>query len=157
MRKGRKFLATLLTFVCLMATSMSVMAAEPQTTPEVTTEAVNVEAVEAGANVARSSGIYGYAASYTSSTIGSFYINATGSSTSKGGLTIESYSFPSNDVQVAITLYRPDGTKALNTLLTGNQKIESISFSNAPAGQYKVVYNVFGTIKGWLGGWVFSK
>ncbi len=156
MRKGRKLLATLLTFVCLMTTSTSVMAAEPQSTPEVTTE-VAAEAVEAGSIVGLASGIYGYAASYTNSITGSFYINATGSSTSRGGLTIESYSFPSSSVQISITLYRPDGTKALTTLLTGNQKQESLSFSNAPAGQYKVVYTILGTSKGWLGGWVFSK
>lgn len=150
MKKTRKFLATLLTFACLITTSMSVMAAEPQATPEAAEEAV-----EAGANVARSSGIYGYAASYTNSSIGSFYIDATGSSSSPGGFTIESYSFSSSTVKIAITLYRPDGSQAKTVTLTGNQKVENLTFSNAPAGRYRVDYSVLGSAKGWLGAWVY--
>lgn len=152
MRKGRKLLATLLTFVCLMTTSTSVMAAEPQSTPEVTTE-VAAEAVEAGSIVAHS--IYGYAASYTNSSMSSFYVNATGSSSGSGGFTVESYSFSSSNVKIAITLCRPDGSEARTVTLTGNQKIENLTFSNAPAGRYRVDYHVYGSAKGWIGAWVY--
>ena len=154
----------------LICTSTSVMAAEANNvTPIVegdrgnfANDPVNERNIPSGYEVineetARASGIYGYAAGYTNSASGSFTINATGSGTSRGGFTIESYSFSSNDVTIGITLKRPDGTVALSTTLTGNQKIENLSFSNAPAGTYTVVYRVAGTARGWLGGWVYSK
>lgn len=147
MRKRRKLLATLLTFVCLMATSMSVMAAEPQATPEVVTEAANVEAVEAGASVGRSAS--GYAADYTDSHIDSFTINVTGSTSSSGTAKIKAWDFSGN-VIVYVSLKRPDGTYAFSDLkLTVGQEI-SKSFSNLQTGTYTLLYTVYGTGKGWI-------
>lgn len=154
----------------LICTSTPVMAAEANSVMPIvegdrgnfTSDPVNERDIPSGDEViygetARASGIYGYAAGYTNSMSGSFTINATGTGTSKGGFTIESYSFPSNSVSIEITLKRPNGTVAVNRVLTGNQKVENLSFDNAPAGTYTVVYRVAGAPRGWLGGWVYSK
>ena len=153
----------------LICTSTPVMAAEANSVMPIVegdrgnfaNDPMNKRNIPSGYEViygetARASGIYGYAAGYTNSTTGSFTINATGSGTSKGGFTIESYSFSSSDVTIGITLKRPDGTVAKTVTLHGNQKIENLSFSNAPAGTYTVVYWISGTSRGWLGGWVYS-
>lgn len=154
-KRSNRLIALLLALVLSLSMGTTVFAAEPNVAPE---EAmVEKEAVGLAQNAAMASArsIYGYAASYTNSSMDSFYVNATGSSSGSGGFTIESYSFPSNTVKIAITLYRPDGTKALNASLTGNQKIENLSFSNAMPGNYRVNYVVYGSSKGWLGAWVY--
>lgn len=149
-KKSNQLIALLLAAVLSLSMGATAFAADPQATPEVATEVT-----EADDNVARASGIYGYAASYTNSSMDSFYVNATGTSSSSGGFTIESYSFPSSTVKIAITLCRPNGSQAKTVTLTGNQKVENQTFSNAPAGQYRVDYNIFGSSKGWLGAWVY--
>lgn len=154
-KRSNRLIALLLALVLSLSMGTTVFAAEPNVAPE---EAmVEKEAVGLAQNAAMASArsIYGYAASYTNSSMGSFYVNATGSSSGSGGFTIESYSFSSSTVKIAITLCRPDGSEAKTVTLTGNQKVENLSFSNAPAGRYRVDYYVFGSAKGWLGAWVY--
>lgn len=156
MKKGRKILATLLTFVCLMATSTSVMAAELQATPEVTTEAVSVEAVtteavEAGASIARSAS--GYAAKYTSVKTGSFTIDVSGSGTCSGA-TFKSSDFPDGAI-IYVNLYGPGNVLIKsNVKLTGNMEAYC-KFSGYGTGTYKLTYSVYGVDKGWLHCWVY--
>ena len=146
MKKGRKILATLLTFVCLMATSTSVMAAELQATPEVTTEAV-----EAGASIARSAS--GYAAKYTSVKTGSFTIDVSGSGTCSGA-TFKSSDFPDGAI-IYVNLYGPGNVLIKsNVKLTGNMEAYC-KFSGYGTGTYKLTYSVYGVDKGWLHCWVY--
>ena len=163
----KKAFLTLLVTTSLLMSSMTVAAAETSTAETFVcdTEVAqqSSDKVFEESTLSNDSGVmpyanlYGYAASYTDSVMGSFYIDVSGSSASRGGFTIESYSFSSSSVKIGITLYRPNGTKALDVILTGNQKIENLSFSNAPAGTYRVDYHVYGAARGWLGGWVYQK
>lgn len=99
--------------------------------------------------------IYGYAADYTDYDAGSFTVNAPGSATSTGHATIKSSDFSSSSVLIYVTIYRPDGTRAVtNAKLTGNQE-KVVSFTNAQPGNYKVVYSVDGTVKGWIHCWIY--
>lgn len=145
MKKRRKVLAVLLTLVCLMATSMSVCAAEP--------EAKSEETVTTSAAAPRS--IYGYAADYTDYEADSFTVNAPGSSTATGHATIKTSDFGSSTQIVYVSIYRPDGTRAVtNAKLTGNQE-KVVSFTNAQPGNYTVAYAVNGVYKGWVHCWIY--
>lgn len=145
MKKGRRVFAVLLTMVCLMATSMSVCAAEP--------EAKSEEVVTTSAVAPRS--IYGYAAKYTDYFVDTFTVNAPGSSTATGHATIKSSDFSSSSVIIYVNIYRPDGSRAVtNAKLTGNQE-KVVSFTNAQPGTYTVSYSVTGTVKGWMHCWIY--
>lgn len=166
MKKMRTFLTTLFVTTSLLMSSITVAAAETSTeativcdtgVEQLSDKVFEENTLSNDSAIMPYANLYGYAAGYTDSIMGSFYIDVSGSFSSRGGFTIESYSFGSSSVQIGITLYRPDGTKALDTILTGNQKIENLSFSNAPAGTYRVDYHVYGVQKGWLGGWIFQK
>lgn len=102
------------------------------------------------------SGIYGYSAGHITSTVYSFRISATGSGTSRGGLSIKTHGFSSNQTEIEVTLRRPDNSVARTVILTGNTMVEDLSFSNAPAGNYTVVVTVAGSPGGYVSAWVFS-
>ena len=103
------------------------------------------------------SGIYGYAAGYISSSTVSFKVNATGSGTSSGGISVKTHGFSNNDIQIAVTVRRPDNTVAKIIMLKGNTMLENISFTNAPAGQYTVSAEAYGVSSGHVSVWIYSK
>lgn len=150
MKKREKFLATLLTLACLIATSMPVMAAEPRCV-EPTESVVVANNDEAGI---MPMSIYGYAAKYTNPMSGSFVVNSPGSGNSRGTFQITTHDFPTNP-SINAVLYRPDGTCAGQIYVTGNGT-KSIRFSNAIPGDYTVIYAVDGTERGWISAWVTS-
>ena len=154
----------------LICTSTSVMAAEANNvTPIVegdrgnfANDPMNKRNIPSGYEVineetARASGIYGYAAGHITSSGSSFIINATGTGTSRGAMSIKTHGFSSNSVTVQVTLKRPNGTVAKTYVLTGNTMVEDIPFDNAPAGQYTAVVTVIGNPGGYVSVWVFSR
>lgn len=158
MKKRRKFLAAFLSLVLAMAMNLSVFAAEPASVPEPETvtvessESISKIAIPASVSAARS--IYGYAADYTDASTGSFTVNAPGSATSSGGITLKSTDFPSG-TQIYVSVKRPDGTNAKTDIsLVGNTEVVK-TFSNAQAGTYTVYYTVYGSGKGWLHCWIY--
>lgn len=155
-----------LTMALSLLFSMPVMAAEKTDVVKAETNSKQVVLADTLSNIAdtakttavtpRASGIYGYAAGYIGSSTGSFTVNATGTGTSTGGLSIKTHGFSSSSVQVEVTLRRPDGSAAKTVILTGNTMKEDISFSNAPSGTYTVSVAIHGTPGGYVSTWVFS-
>ena len=153
----------------LICTSTSVMAAEANNvTPIVegdrgnfANDPVNERDIPSGyefinGETARASGIYGYAAGHLTSSYMNFKVNAPGTGTSRGGISIKTHGFSSNSARIEVTLKRPDGSVAKTYILTGNMMVENLSFSNAPAGEYTVAAAISGTPGGYVSVWVFS-
>lgn len=145
MYKRKKFLAILLTVICLMTMNMSVLAADSTESDVTITESASVGA--------RS--IYGYAADYTDSEFDNFIVSAPGSYSLTGHATLKTSDFGSSTQIVYVSIYRPDGTLARgNVKLTGNQEVV-VSFTNAQPGNYTVGYSVSGVYKGWVHCWIY--
>lgn len=189
--KKRSFVALLMS-ILMLASNMSVLAAEPVNTSTIDVDvsapseiessgsvlsltapsgrilskkAVSVNgsqmyevtfATETGSDtVLLPRSIYGYAADYTDYKIGSFSVNAPGSSTTTGHATIKTSDFGSSTQVVLVSIYRPDGTLAKgNVRMTGNQE-KVVSFTNAQPGNYNIAYSVDGNYKGWIHCWIY--
>lgn len=154
MKKRKNFLAVLLTFALAMSLNLSAFAAEPAVVAEskvATTESSSEIALPASV---QPRSIYGYAADYTDASTGSFTVDAPGSATSSGGITLKSTDFPSG-TQIYVSIKRPDGTNAKTDIsLVGNTEVVK-TFTSAQAGTYTVYYTVYGSGKGWLHCWIY--
>ncbi len=151
-RKMRKrSIALVLATVFTLSMGTTAMAAEQPAVQKTTQAKANQMAYErltsdmvnVGARAAS-----GYAAHYTDSLNGSFYINVTGSA-SRGISYMKAWDFPST-ADVYMSLNRPDGTLAVSSVKLPIGTEISKTFNNLPAGQYRAVYSVHGVNKGWV-------
>lgn len=158
MKKKLRFsLVTLLTLVMLVSTGTTAFAAEAQpkqpAVAENTTAAVDVAVPEANSD---EEGIMplaasGYAAHYTDTFQGSFYINVTGSSSLLGTAKIKAWDFGNSNVDIYATLYRPDGSVAVSSVKLPVGTEISKTFTNLPTGTYRLAYVVYSDkYKGWI-------
>lgn len=155
MKKRRKVLAVLLTLVCLMATSMSVCAAEAGAKSEETVTEVSKLNSQSACDLAQSAvtavarSASGYAAHYTDSQRDSFYITVSGSGSILGTAKIKAWDFPSG-TDVYATLYRPDGSAAVSNIRLPIGQELTKTFTNLQPGTYELSYQVYSVNRGWI-------
>lgn len=162
MKMKKSLMSLALVVVCLFSTSGTALAAERFNAVEyesvdsmdssATSSAIWESIVAETTATARS--VYGYAAKYTNPMSGSFIVNASGGGNSTGHFQITTHDF-SGSPSMNMVLYRPDGSYATQITISGNGT-KTVSFSNAMAGDYKIVYSVLGSYGGWISAWVSS-
>ena len=161
MRKKRKFFVALL-LAMLMASNMSVLAAEPAIPPS--DDVIVIDVTDDGIQLAEGqdvddneviivhaddnegvmplSTVRGYECIHASGAAGTKYIPASGGSSNYGYMQITVREYTGNPI-VSTTLYRPDGSYAGQIILnTSNGTTKSVRFNTAVSGTYKVAWGL---------------
>ena len=156
----RQVFAMLLALTLSIGMGVTAFAAESDATMQSSSEVRSAEVTEPALSTSEDNSnveprsIYGYAAKYTNPMSGSFTVNAPGSGNSRGTFQITTHDFPGSPIINAV-LYRPDGSYACQIYIDGNGTKKAY-FSNAIAGNYRIVYTVEGVNPGWISAWVSS-
>lgn len=162
--KKRSFVALLMT-ILMLASNMSVLAAEPAIQPssddviviDITDEGIQlaegqdvddneVVIVNSGDNdgIMPLSAVRGYTCIHANASAGRKTITTTGGSSSYGYMQVAVREYTGNP-EVNVVLYRPDGTYAGQIYLFASDGTKSIRFSSASAGPFTVAWGVEGS------------
>ena len=152
-QKNNDLIRTIVTLLIMVMLFVSItktaLIAEPIVPNVAVSEIVFPEVAVSEVSSQASSENGGYTVYYTDSFSGSFPINVTGSVSGK--TKIEAWDFGDSNVDVYVTLYRPDGSIAFSDVRLPIGIEISKSFNNLQLGTYTLSYTVSSdTYKGWI-------